>query len=630
MGVGGGETQSVSKRRTGLGICRKCRTEQQADSHQPPAEGSRARAGGQRRVRHGGIVAYNADVFTPGAVVNGRYEILGRLGQGGMGEVYRARRRLLGDEVAIKVVLARGGDAGDLRDRFLAESRTCAQLRHPNIVSILDFDFDADQRPFLVMELLSGPSLRDELRARGAFSVEATQRLASELAGAVQLAHDHGLVHRDLKPANIVCHRFESGETVYKIIDFGLANERGGDDTRSAEQREFVGTATYASPEQLRGEPVDHRSDIYSLGSVVFELLTGRPPFPQEDLLALVSLQLTATPPRPSSLVPQVPSWMDDVVLKALAKDPRDRWPQVFEFARALAGETATGSTVTGVVRTDALPALEEYELERRLGTGRFGSENYLGRHRALGVPVVVRLVRRAGTPNWEAVRARFVQEARALQVAHPAVLQVRDFSEEGDVMYLVTDYVEGESLRDVLAREAPLAWPRLAPLMRELLGAASALRRRGTGTCGLSPQIIRMTRDDEGERLVVSSAGICQVQDVLGTLDEKTLRGAGSLDPELPYVAPELFLGRPPDARSDAFTLGVLLYEMATGRLPFHAANMLQLVGAAMNTRPLDPREFQPTLPAPFAETVLRCLAADPAARPDGPAAILREMGSE
>jgi serine/threonine-protein kinase len=302
----------------------------------------------------------------------------------------------------------------------------------------------------------------------------------------------------------------------------------------------------------------------------------------------------------------------------------------VSDFARALGGETAAGSTVTGAVAVDALPSLEKYELERRLGSGRFGSENFLGRHRALGVPVVIRLARRGAAPNWEAVRARFVQEARALQVAHPSVLQVRDFSEEGDVMFLVTDYVEGESLRDLLAKEAPLPWPRLEPLCRELLGAAVALRRRGTGTCGLSPQIIRMTRDDQGERLVISSAGICQVQDVLGTLDEKTLRGAGSLDPELPYVAPELFMGRPPDARSDAFTLGVLMYEMATGRLPFQAANMLQLVGAAMSTRPLDPREFQPALPAPFAETVLRCLAADPAARPDGPAAILREMGSE
>jgi serine/threonine protein kinase len=569
-------------------------------------------------------------VFAPGSVVNGRYEILGRLGQGGMGEVYRARRRLLGDEVAVKVVLARGGESAELRERFLTEGRICAQLRHPNIVSILDFDFDAEGRPFLVMELLSGPSLRDELRAGGALGVAETQRLTSDLAGALQLAHDRGLVHRDLKPANIVCHRFESGEVVHKIIDFGIANVRAGDETRSAEERQFVGTAAYASPEQLRGAPVDPRSDVYSLAAVVFEMLTGRPPFPQDDLLALISLQLTAPPPRPSSIAPGVPPWIDDVVLKALAKVPEERWAHVSDFARALAGGHEGDSTVTRAVATDALPSLREYELERRLGSGRFGSENFLGRHRALGVPVVVRLVRRAAAANWEAVRARFVQEARALQVVHPSVLQVRDFSEEGDLMYLVTDYVEGESLRDLLAREAPLPWPRLQALVADLLGAAVALRRRGTGTCGLSPQIIRMTRDESGERIVISSSGICQVQDVLGTLDEKTLRGAGSLDPELPYVAPELFLGRLPDARSDAFTLGVLMYEMATGRLPFQAANMLQLVGAAMTTQPVDPRDFQPGLPAPFAEVVLQCLRADPAARPDGPAAMLRQLGSE
>ena len=205
-------------------------------------------------------------MFIPGRLLDGRYEIVSLLGEGGMGEVYRARRRLLGDEVAIKVM--QGGRqsqvAGDaLRERFLRESRACAQLRHPHIVSILDFDLDEEGRPYLVMELLNGPSLRQELSVRGSLDLAATTHIVNSLAAALQLAHDRGVVHRDLKPANLVSHRFDSGEKIYKVIDFGLANIRdttsAADETRTrlTTAREFLGTVAYASPEQLRGEPTD-------------------------------------------------------------------------------------------------------------------------------------------------------------------------------------------------------------------------------------------------------------------------------------------------------------------------------------------------------------------------------------
>src|SRR5687767_732170 len=140
-----------------------------------------------------------------------------------MGQIYRARRLQLGDEVAIKLMLASFDPASDMSRRFVRESRACAQLRHPNIVTILDFSIDPAGQPYLVMELLSGPSLRDELELKGAMTPAAVVDLLRPLAAALQLAHDRDVTHRDLKPANIVGHRYESGERVYKIIDFGLA-----------------------------------------------------------------------------------------------------------------------------------------------------------------------------------------------------------------------------------------------------------------------------------------------------------------------------------------------------------------------------------------------------------------------
>jgi serine/threonine protein kinase len=179
-------------------------------------------------------------------------------------------------------------------------------------------------------------------------------------------------------------------------------------------------------------------------------------------------------------------------------------------------------------------------------------------------------------------------------------------------------------SLRELLATGTPLPLPRLNRFVCQLLEAATVLHRRGAVLCGMSPEIIRTTEDDEGDRLMISSAGIAQVQDLLGTLSEQTLRGAGVLDPELPYVAPEVFLGKAPDVRSDVFTIGVLMYEMGTGRLPFQASNMHQLMGAAMSTRPHDPRTLRPDLPEALGAATLACVRGDPSGRPANPAEVL------
>ncbi|HEX4914204.1 MAG TPA: serine/threonine-protein kinase, partial [Vicinamibacterales bacterium] len=193
--------------------------------------------------------------LAPGSKIDDRYEIVDALGSGGMGHVYRARRIHLGDEVAIKVMQASPEAPPESRERFLRESRACAQLRHPNIVGLLDFGFDRANQPYMVMELLSGPSLREEIDLEAPMAPARVAAILGSVASALQLAHDRGITHRDLKPANIVAHRYESGERVYKVIDFGLAAMKAtSDQTRLTDPQFFLGTLAYAAPEQMRGE----------------------------------------------------------------------------------------------------------------------------------------------------------------------------------------------------------------------------------------------------------------------------------------------------------------------------------------------------------------------------------------
>jgi serine/threonine protein kinase len=554
-------------------------------------------------------------VLSPGQIVDGRYEILSLIASGAMGSVYRARRVLLRDEVAIKVI--RADDATPtVRDRFVRESRAAASLHHPNIVGILDFHVDASRTPFLVMELLNGPSVKDEIAQRGRLEVDDVRRIVPPLCNALELAHRGGIVHRDLKPANIVRHDFPGGDQVYKIVDFGIANLREAtDETRLTGADQFIGTIAYASPEQLAAGTIDQRSDVYSLGVVVFEMLTGRVPFDGRDAIAIVTAHLSSPVPRPSQFRPQLPAWVDLVVGRALEKRPADRWQSMADFGAAIAAGDGRPTVVS-----DGTPSalLATYDIQERIGPGRLGSEVFRGVHRALGHPVAIRMLRPSGPRNWDGVRGRFLREARTLQLAHPSIIQVRDYGEEGGLVYVVTEFILGPSLRELMAETGPIPWPRLRPLLMQLADAARALHRRNGLLCGLTPEIIRISRatGDEEERLMISTAGIWQGQDLLATLQEQTLRGLGLADEELRYIAPELLTGQAADLRSDVFTMGVLGYEMATGMLPYDAVSMPALLGTMLKGTPADPLARQPTLPAHASEALLKALRPAPGDR--------------
>ena len=349
-------------------------------------------------------------------------------------------------------------------------------------------------------------------------------------------------------------------------------------------------------------------------------MLTGQPPFRETDPAHLVAALLTKTLTPPSSVVSTLPKWIDVVLGRALAKAPADRYESMTAFAAGLQSDS-TQNRSTVAMKAPA-PAggglLGTYELGERLGPGRLGSEVFTGTHRALGHPVAIRMLRRSADRNWDAVRARFLREAKTLQVAHPSIIQVRDYGEEGDLVYLVTDFIDSRSLRDVLKNEGAMPWARLKPLLAQLFEAARVLHRKQGLLCGVSPDIMRIAppdpqADGEGERLMISTAGIWEAPDLLATLGDQTLRGSTLADVELHYVAPEILTGQSADVRSDVFTMGVVAYEMATATPPFEGATMPALLGAMLRGKPRNPAERQPTLPPAAAEAILKALAPSP-----------------
>jgi hypothetical protein len=268
-----------------------------------------------------------------------------------------------------------------------------------------------------------------------------------------------------------------------------------------------------------------------------------------------------------------------------------------------------------------AAPAADEplivgnYELTKVLATGRFGSIVYVGQHRLLGSPVAVRVYRPTEKDNKEAIRARFLREARALQVIHPNIIHVRDFGEQGDMMYVVTDLLAGVSLGGLVRSGGPLKLEKLNAFVRELSQATAAVHQHGGFISGLHPEIIRVVQENGDERLAISSAGIGGMQDLLATMDVSALRGQEA-PIELSYVAPELLMGNAADQRADVFTIGALMYYMATGHPPYLAESFPQLLGRMMMKGPTDLAPERPDLGADAAATIMRCIATDATVR--------------
>ncbi len=270
-----------------------------------------------------------AEVFAPGRVLGDRYRLDHKLARGGMATVWVAEDPLLSRNVAVKLLHPELAVDDGLRARFRNEAIAAARLTHPGIVATYDTG-DDDGVAYIVMELVDGFNLRHILDRNGRLAVGDAVNIGSQVAEALDHAHRHGLVHRDVKPANVLV----QPDGRVKVTDFGIAKATGTDDlTRTGT---VIGTARYLAPEQVNGETVDARADVYALGLVLYEMLTGRPPFGGDTDVATAVARLTSTPDPIRSLRPEVPRTVEDVVARSLARDPEYRYSTARELRDAL------------------------------------------------------------------------------------------------------------------------------------------------------------------------------------------------------------------------------------------------------------------------------------------------------
>ena len=264
----------------------------------------------------------------------GPYEIAKPIGRGGMGTVYEAVDHGTGRSVAVKTLAAHLGDDPGLRKRFAAEIETLKSLQHPCIVQLLAFG-EEDGQPYFAMELVRGRSLEQMLRSGRTFDWRETVGIAIDITRALKSAHDHGVVHRDLKPANLLFPEEPSADAAVKLADFGIARLFGSSCHTMAGT--IVGTAEYMAPEQATGGPVDHRVDLYALGLVIYAMLTGRPPFHGGEATDIIRRQRTEAPPRVSTRVAGIPTELDALIDRLLAKEPAKRPASALAVGRMLA-----------------------------------------------------------------------------------------------------------------------------------------------------------------------------------------------------------------------------------------------------------------------------------------------------
>src|SRR5918997_1805005 len=283
-------------------------------------------------------------------MVDGRYRITRRLGSGGMADVYEAEDTQLGRRVALKLLYSRFAEDAEFVERFRREASSAAGLNHPNVVQVFDRG-QWDGTYYIAMELLEGRNLKQIVREHGALEPGLAVDIVLQILKAARFAHRRGVVHRDIKPHNVIV----DDEGRAKVTDFGIARPGASDMTETGS---IMGTAQYLSPEQAQGQPVDARSDLYSIGIVLYELLTGRVPFDAESAVTVALKQVSEAPVPPSQIVDSVPPALEAVVLRAMEKDPGRRFVDADEMIAAL--ESALAGGYVDTVAEDPVEALEE------------------------------------------------------------------------------------------------------------------------------------------------------------------------------------------------------------------------------------------------------------------------------
>ncbi len=567
------------------------------------------------------------------------------LGAGATATVYAARDAS-GQRVALKLLSEEMSTRPDIRERFEREGQAAQTIPHTGVVQVLEHGGSDPHNAYLAMELLEGETLAERVTREGFIPADDLLRIVDQVLDVLIVAHAQGVVHRDLKPGNL----FLTTAGGVKVLDFGIARVTElGSKRAGTHLGVTLGTAAYMAPEQAQGRnaEVDGRSDLFSVGAMMFRLVTGRRVHECETEAQLLAAMATQPAPKVATVAPNVPTGIASIIDVALSfsKDARywearamqndvravlaGRSPQ--NATRALSSreqETLLGGAATPAPAPEVEPSASEgdretsiegqvlaerYQIEELLGSGGMGAV-YRGTHIHMRKAVAVKVLHREMTMHPEVV-ARFEREAvAAARIEHPNVATATDFGRlEDGSFYLVLEYVEGRSLRELLDTEQKLPALRALHITAQIVAALGAAHAAGIVHRDLKPDnVMLVERKGDPDFVKVLDFGIAKLS-AEDTAGQPALTQIGSVFGTPEYMAPEQAKGEPVDARADLYTVGLLLYEMLSGRTPFEHEDMIAVLTAQM-TQP--PPPLSPDVDPELSGLVMTQLAKEPAQR--------------
>ncbi len=562
-----------------------------------------------------------------GRSIAGKYRIEALVGSGAMGAVYKARQIVLDKIVAVKVLHRGIQKTRDLTNRFKREAKAASRLDHPSSVRVLDFGVEPDGLLYMVMEYLDGEDLYTLNARERPLAPARIADLLSQVLAALGVAHEMGVIHRDLKPENIMVLGGKDDEgrvvDVVKVCDFGIAKildveqANTGESGRLSSAGLIMGTPQYMSPEHARGEPLDARADIYSIGVILYELIAGQPPFDAENAFALALKHVTEEPRPPREIRPDVDARLERIALKALSKSKEERFQSAREMRVALRrivdaqhGELPPASPTTVAGR---------YVIAARIGSGGM-ARVHLGRLIGTdGFSRVVAMKRLHPHLAEDEVFVRsFMDEARlASRIRHQNVVQTIDVVREGNEVLLVMEYVPGESLATLLAlarERGERTPPKIAAaiLCDALMGLHAA--HEATDEAGRPLEIVH--RDMSPENVLVGTDGVARVLDfgVAKASGRRQITEGGNIKGKLAYMAPEQVLRQPLTRRVDIFAAGVVAWEALVGRRL--RGGELKSVTDILTAEIGPPTRHAPDLPPSIDAIIAKATAREPSRR--------------